>query len=145
MTIMLQPDQFHRDFLMSDTRGLTASRIRTPPPSPPGRVNLRVREITESDREAVARLLAKGFQRPVWYYAEALRRMSRHPRPPDLPKYGLIMEADGVVVGAVLLIFSTLRSGGNAHTRCNVTSWYVEPEYKPYAAVFTSRALRHKD
>jgi len=108
-------------------------------------VRLRVREITEADREPVARLLARGFQRPVWYYLQALERLSRHPTPVGSSKYGFLMEADGVPVGAVLLIFSTIRSGGNAHTRCNVTSWYVEPAYKSYAAIFTSRALRHKD
>jgi hypothetical protein len=55
------------------------------------------------------------------------------------------MEADSAVVGAVLLIFSTLRSGENTSTRCNVTSWYVDPAYKSFAAMLTSRALRHKD
>jgi len=106
---------------------------------------LRVREITEADHEQVARLLAKGFQRPVWYYAQALSRLSQHATPSGLSKYGFMMEADGIPVGAVLLIFSTLRSGGITQTRCNVTSWYVEPAYKSYAAVFTSRALRHRD
>jgi len=108
-------------------------------------VALRVREITEADHEAVARLLAKGFQRPVWYYAQALERLSRHPTPAGRSRYGFLMEADGVAVGAVLLIFSTMRCGGNTGTRCNVTSWYVEPAYKSYAALFTSRAFRHKD
>ncbi len=130
---------------MSDTAGLTAPQVQTLPASPSATVSLRVREITEADHETVARLLAKGFQRPVWYYAEALKRLSRHPTPPDRSKYGFMVEADGAAVGAVLLIFSTLQSGGKAYTRCNVTSWYVEPEYKSYAAVFTSRALRHKD
>jgi hypothetical protein len=123
----------------------TLTAPQSQPPSPSAHVNLRVREITEADHAAVARLLAKGFQRPVWYYVEALKRLSRHPTPPDRSKYGFMMEADGVVVGAVLLIFSTLPSGSAACMRCNVTSWYVEPEYKNYAALFTSRALRHKD
>jgi hypothetical protein len=130
---------------MADMAGLTASKIHSQPPLPSAGVNLHVREITAADHDAVARLLAKGFQRPVWYYAEALRRLARHPTPPGRPRYGLMMEADGVVVGAILLIFSTLHVGGNACTRCNVTSWYVEPGYKAYAAVFMSRALRHKD
>jgi len=106
---------------------------------------LRGREITEADHERVARLLAKGFQRPVWYYAQALRRLSLHPTPAGLSKYGFVMEADGVAVGAALLTFSTVRSGENTQTRWNVTSWYVEPAYKSVAAVFTSRALRRKD
>jgi hypothetical protein len=129
---------------MADPAGRTAPLFQQHSMPSPG-VILRVREIMEPDREGVARLLARGFQRPVWYYARALERLSRHPTPPGRSKYGFLMEADGVVVGAVLLIFSTLRSGGNTHTRCNVTSWYVEPKYKSYAAMFTSRALRHKD
>lgn len=128
---------------MADAAERTAPLFHAPMPSPG--VRLRVREIMEPDREGVARLLARGFQRPVWYYARALERLSRHQTPPGRSKYGFLMEADGVPVGAVLLIFSTLRSGENTHTRCNVTSWYVEPAYQSYAAVFTSRALRHKD
>ena len=116
-----------------------------PVTSAPSSGRLRVREITEADHERVARLLAKGFQRPVWYYAQALSRLSQHATPPGLSKYGFMMEADGIPVGAVLLIFSALRSGGITQTRCNITSWYVEPAYRSYAAVFTSRALRHRD
>jgi hypothetical protein len=130
---------------MSDAEGLTVPQLQIQPASLSAGVNLRVRDIADADHGAVAQLLAKGFQRPVWYYAEALTRLSRHPTPPGRPRYGLMMEADGVVVGAVLLIFSTLPSAGGACTRCNVTSWYVEPAYKTYAAVFMSRALRHKD
>ena len=128
---------------MNTALDFSAFRPLTSAPSPG--FHLRVREITEADHGRVARLLAKGFQRPVWYYAQALRRLSLHPTPPGLSKYGFVMEADGITVGAVLLIFSAVRSGGNTQTRCNITSWYVEPAYKSYAAVFTSRALRHKD
>jgi hypothetical protein len=109
------------------------------------RSDLRVREITEADHEPVAMLLGKGFQRPTWYYMCALERLSRHPTPAGWPKYGIMMEANGAPVGAVLLVFSTIQVDGGTRTRCNVTSWYVEPEYKAYAAVFTSRALRHKN
>jgi hypothetical protein len=143
--------ELDRDFHMADAvdRGQVAplstqGRGGQSSPAPHG-VHLRVREIAEADREGVARLLAKGFHRPVWYYSRALERLSRHPTPVGRSKYGFLMEADGVPVGAVLLIFSTIRSGANSHTRCNVTSWYVEPAYKNYAAIFTSRALRHKD
>jgi hypothetical protein len=130
---------------MADTAGQTAPLSQPQPPMPCYGIHLRVREIMEADHEGVARLLAKGFQRPVWYYARALERLSRHPTPPGRSKYGFLMEADGVPVGAVLLIFSALQSGENTQIRCNVTSWYVEPAYQSYAAVFTSRALRHKD
>jgi hypothetical protein len=128
---------------MSDTVVPAAAQIQVPPPS--AGMRLRAREITEADHDAVARLLGKGFQRPSWYYAEVLSGLSRHSTPPGRPKYGVLMEADGSVVGAVLLIFSSLQSGGTTSTRCHVTSWYVEPAYKSYAALFMSRALRHKD
>ncbi len=122
---------------------LDPDRPGSPPVSPGPR--LRVREITEADHAEVALLLARGFERPVWYYAEALRRLSRHAMPPGFPRYGLLMEADGKPVGAVLLIFSTVRSADQTQTRCNVTSWYVEPAYTSYAAIFASRAFRYKD
>ena len=130
---------------MADAAARIAPPFQGQPPMPSSGIRLRVREIMEADHEGVARLLARGFQRPVWYYARALERLSRHPTPPGRSKYGFLMEADGVPVGAVLLIFSTLRSGETTHVRCNVTSWYVEPPYQSYAAAFTSRALRHKD
>jgi hypothetical protein len=38
-----------------------------------------------------------------------------------------------------------MRVEDNTQTRCNVTSWYVEPTYKAYAALLPSRALRHKN
>jgi hypothetical protein len=123
----------------------TAAPLHQQSPLPSSHVQLRVREITDADRGGVAKLLAKGFQRPFWYYAGALERLSRHSTPPGWPKYGFLMEADGVPVGAVLLIFSNLRSGVNTQVRCNVTSWYVEPAYQSYAAIFTSRALRHRE
>jgi hypothetical protein len=130
---------------MSKIAGQIAPLVPPRPSLPSSGLHLRAREITEADHHGVARVLAKGFQRPVWYYAWALERISRHPTPPGRPKYGMLMEADSVPVGAVLLIFSSRRSGGSTYTQCNVTSWYVEPAYKSYAAVFMSRALRHAD
>jgi hypothetical protein len=55
------------------------------------------------------------------------------------------MEAHEGVVGAILLIFSAVGNAGSRQLRCNVTSWYVEPEYKNFAALFASRAFRRKD
>jgi len=106
---------------------------------------LRVRQIAESDLAKVSILLGNGFQRPSQYYLQAFHRLSQHPTPAGYPRYGFLMEADDVPVGAVILIFSEIRTDGSSTIRCNVTSWYVEPAYKSYAALLTSRALRHKD
>ena len=58
------------------------------------------------------------------------------------------MENDGTAVGAILQIFSTLRSGGAGAdvttTRCNVSSWYVDPAFRSYAPLLVSQALKRK-
>jgi hypothetical protein len=107
--------------------------------------SVRVREITDRDLAGVAMLLGRGFQRPSDYYSGALAGLARHPTPAGCPKFGYLMEAEGKVVGAILLIFSAFGGAGSGQLRCNVTSWYVEPEYKSYAALFASRALQRKD
>jgi hypothetical protein len=103
---------------------------------------LRCRNITEDDREAVIDLLTTGFgnDRDRRYWARAWQRLRDHVSPCDLPKYGLLLEADQVVVGVLLLIFS--RSRDQQNIRCNVSSWYVQPAFRAYASLLSSRALR---
>jgi hypothetical protein len=50
-----------------------------------------------------------------------------------------------VVVGAILLICSTMRPARGGTARCNLSSWYVEPAFRAYAPMLVSQALRHKD
>jgi len=66
---------------------------------------IRCRKIDEGDISAVAELLTRGFpnrNRQFWHHA--LDQLSRREPPPDLPKYGYLLETDGVLVGAILLI-----------------------------------------
>jgi hypothetical protein len=107
---------------------------------------LRCRQIDEADIGAVASLLARGFpthNRRFWLGAFA--RLTRHEPPPGLPKYGYLLESHGVVAGALLLICSTMRDGGAVATRCNLSSWYVDPAFRAYAPMLVARALRHKN
>jgi hypothetical protein len=107
---------------------------------------IRCRQIGEGDISAVAALLARGFsnhKRQFWQ--RALQELMRLTPPPGLPKYGYLMESNGVPVGAILLICSTIKSGGASAVRCNLSSWYVEPDFRPYASLLVSQALRHKD
>ena len=53
--------------------------------------------------------------------------------------------SDGLIVGAILLIISAIRSSAECCIRCHVTSWSVDPAYRPYAALFFAKALSHKD
>ena len=107
---------------------------------------LRCRQIDETDIGAVASLLARGFpthNRRFWLGAFA--QLIRHEPPPGLPKYGYLLESNGIVVGAILLICSTVPAGDSVATRCNLSSWYVDPPFRAYAPMLVSQALRHKN
>ncbi len=107
---------------------------------------LRCRQIGEADIAAVAALLARGFpSRNRQFWLRAFAHLTRREPPPGLPKYGYLMESGGVPIGAILLICSTMRAGDAVATRCNLSSWCVEPDFRAYAALLVSQALRHKD
>jgi hypothetical protein len=119
---------------------------RSIPMNSPGASAIRARQICEADIPAIAELLARGFQgRPRQFWLQVLAGLAEHPTPAGLPKYGYMLESDGTAVGALLLIFSRLRSGDTMITRCNVSSWYVEPAFRGYASLFVSKALSHRN
>jgi hypothetical protein len=112
---------------------------------PPSRI--RSRQIGEADIDAVADLLLKGFgkRRTREFWLAVLDRLTRYPTPAGLPKYGYGLESDGALVGVVLLI-STVIENANAWTmRCNVSSWYVEPEFRSYAPLLAAQASKHQN
>ena len=107
---------------------------------------LRCRQIEERDIEAVASLLTHGFPtRERQFWLRAFAQLRRHATPPGLPKYGYLLESDGRPVGTVLLICSLVPAGDEDATRCNLSSWYVDPAFRAYAPMLVSQALRRKD
>ena len=107
---------------------------------------IRCRQIEQGDVAAVAELLIRGFpNRSRQFWHRALDQLTRREPPRDLPKYGYLLEANGAVVGAILLICAEMHSGGSVTPRCNLSSWYVDPAYRTYAPLLASQALRHKD
>jgi len=111
---------------------------------------VRCREIRADDVEQVVDLLARGFTHDrrfrnqadrVGYWVNALKQLEVHPAPAGLPRYGYCLDADGRVVGAVLLSFARI----NDHLRCNVSSWYVHPDFRSYAAILALRATSNRD
>jgi hypothetical protein len=106
---------------------------------------IRCRQIDEGDIAAVAALLTDGFpNRSYGFWQRALDQLARHEPPRDLPKYGYLLETDGNIVGAILMICSTIRAGDGMAPRCNLSSWYVDPAYRAYASLLVSHALRNK-
>jgi hypothetical protein len=108
--------------------------------------NVRCRQIAESDIDGVASLLTGGFsKRTRAFWLRALGQLRDRRSPEGFPKYGYLLESNGVPVGAILLIFSELGGRDTPRVRCNVSSWYVEPEFRGYASMLVSHALRHKN
>jgi hypothetical protein len=109
-------------------------------------VKPRFREIEESDVEAIADLLTRGFvHRSREYWMLGLRRQGARSLPPDAPRYGYLMESNGKPVGCLLLIYSTKTIDGTTTICCNNSSWYVDPEFRNYAALFASMTQKRKD
>ncbi len=106
---------------------------------------IRCRPIEQNDIPAVVRLLTDGFpNRSCEFWQHALDHLTRHEPPRDLPKYGYLLETNGAVVGAILMICSVVRSGDSVAPRCNLSSWYVDQAYRAYASLLVAHALRHK-
>jgi hypothetical protein len=108
-----------------------------------GPSKIRVREISEADIPEISGLLARGFQsRPREFWLWMLGCLTERSTPAKLPRYGYLLESDGIV-GVILQIFSRLGSGDTNTIRCNVSSWYVEPAFRTYASLLAAKALRH--
>ncbi|GAC1336120.1 MAG: hypothetical protein NVSMB26_22150 [Beijerinckiaceae bacterium] len=67
-----------------------------------------------------------------------LARQRAHRAPDGYPGYGLVLESDGRIVGAILMIYSRVPDGDASVIRCNLSSWYVEPAFRSYASLLTS-------
>jgi hypothetical protein len=107
---------------------------------------IRCRQIADADVSAVAELLTRGFPgRSRQFWEHGLQQLGRLQPPPGLPQYGYLLESEESVVGTLLLIFSKMRAGDEFATRCNVSSWYVEPAFRAYAPLLTLRAHAKKD
>jgi hypothetical protein len=116
---------------------------RVRPEAVPGGV--RCRQIGPADLDAVADLLTAGFpRRNRNYWVGALRYLKEHAISEVFPRYGHVLSLGDRIVGVVLLIFTGGINGDAASVRCNVSSWYVIPEFRALAPLLIHRALRHK-
>src|SRR5438067_13798026 len=107
---------------------------------------VRSRRIEDTDVPGVIDLLTRGFERhPRRFWERVLGRLGDRPSPADLPRYGCVLERDGTLIGALLQIFSDVRTGDTIKTRCNLSSWYVDPKSRPYAPLLVSQALRYEN
>jgi hypothetical protein len=106
---------------------------------------IRIREITSADINAMAEFLGHGIGYPAEAYLQIFRILKDHSTPEGFPKFGYMLEASGSIAGGIILIFSATRGHDVPGVRCHVTGWCVDPAYRSYAAMFAQRALRHKN
>jgi hypothetical protein len=110
------------------------------------RPQIRCREISEADLDRVADLLTRGFgSRPREYWMQGLRRQAARAVPQGYPRFGYMLDHEGMPVGALLLIYSLRPVDGELAIHCNLSSWYVEPAFRNYAPMLTKIAQRHKE
>jgi hypothetical protein len=104
------------------------------------------REILESDLDAIGDLLTRGFvHRSHEYWMRGLHYQGARALPPGAPRYGYLLEHQGVPVGCLLLIYASKIIDGEAAACCNVSSWYVDPAFRNYGALFASMSQKRKD
>ncbi|MBR1192715.1 acyl-CoA acyltransferase [Bradyrhizobium sp. AUGA SZCCT0169] len=109
------------------------------------RTVIRCREIGPADLVAIADLLTRGFaRRSRDYWMDGLRRASVREVPDGFPRFGYMLDHEGMPVGVLLLIYTERDDDGGTSIRCNLSSWYVEPAFRNYAPMLTSVAQRHK-
>jgi hypothetical protein len=102
---------------------------------------LRIREITESDVEAAIDLLLKGFPKPRHYWEAGFKQLRKRSVPPGRPRYGFMLVTADRPVGIIIVIWS-LRQRGHGHIlSCNLSSWFVEADFRSYAPLLHKRAL----
>jgi hypothetical protein len=106
---------------------------------------VRCRLIRDEDLEAIADLLLKSFGRTRDFWRFGLERLADHPTPDGFPKYGYLLEVNGVPVGMLLLISTAVEVNGAVKIRCHLSSWYVWPAFRSYGSLLAKHALMRKD
>ena len=105
-----------------------ASRIRCSP-------------IADDDLEGLADLLTRGFPRTNRdYWQRGFARWKNIPVIEDVPRYGYMLHGGWGPVGAILLISS--KRGGQI--LCNLSSWYVDPQWRAHSSLLISLATKLK-
>lgn len=110
------------------------------------RERVRCRLINENDLDRVADLLCEGFSgRARQGWVNGLNKMHCREVPEGAPRFGHCLDAGGRLVGVILLIASSRLVDGMPANFTNVASWYVNPDYRAYAQLLVSIALRNKE
>lgn len=110
---------------------------------------VRCRRIEDADAGEVVALLTRGFapRRGRRFWEQVIAHLGRRAVPPGAPRYGFLLESDSATVGAILQIFSCAPADadGRPALRCNISSWCVDAEFRSYAPLLVTQALKQKE
>jgi len=110
------------------------------------RIQVKCRQIEEADLEGVADCLMRGFSsQPRRYWTAAFELMARRPTMGSYPRYGVLLESDGRIVGVLLQIFFRRREGEGSVVYCNLSGWCLDPQFRGYAVMLNSAAMARKE
>jgi hypothetical protein len=105
---------------------------------------VQLRQIRIGDLPAVGDLLHRGFpKRNKDYFSASLRCLMQYEPPEGTPKFGYLIETEARIVGVLLAISSFTGDEQRRSVRCNVTCWYVLPEYRVYAPLLVLQLGRN--
>ena len=108
---------------------------------PVAAARVRCRPITDADLDGLAGLLTRGFARSrESYWQRGFARWQNVPAIEGVPRYGYVLD-DGTQPVGVILLISSLRGG---QIVSNLSSWYVEPQYRTHSTLLISLATKLK-
>lgn len=106
---------------------------------------MKIRVITKEDTDAVLLLLCEGFpRRDRAYWVRAMRHLDQRPEVPGYPKYGFLIEDQGMVEGVMLMLTADLGADFEGGLRSNLSSWYVRKPWRKYATFMLRAGLKVK-
>ena len=99
-----------------------------------------IREATLADAPAIGRLLDVGFdvprERPMPW-----ARLLDHAWLANKPRMGLMLMDGEELVGFLGLVYAARHINGKDGLTCNLSSWYVKPQYRGWGAALISAAV----
>ncbi len=106
---------------------------------PQAAARVRCRPIADADLDGLADLLTRGFPAARrQYWTDGFAQWRNLPVVEGVPRYGYVLDGGLGPVGVILLI-SSQRDG---HIISNLSSWYVEPQWRAHSTLLISLATR---
>ncbi len=109
--------------------------------TPPGRAIPRIRPAGEKDVEQLCQFLyeafkADGVPRAAW------KRLFDYTWFGEKPDFGYILAIGNEIVGFLGTVYARRQIGSQTNIVCNLSSWYIHPEYRGWGTALLASAMR---